>query len=62
MSPTRVATARQKLVEHRALLARISAKYNVAPRFIVALWGIESNFGARAGTYPVVGALGDARL
>jgi peptidoglycan lytic transglycosylase B len=57
VSPTRVATARQKLKEHHALLSNISARYNVAPRFIVALWGIESNFGTRAGTYPVVGAL-----
>jgi membrane-bound lytic murein transglycosylase B len=57
VTPARIATARQKLVQHRALLARISATYHVAPRFIVALWGIESNFGSRAGTYPVVGAL-----
>jgi membrane-bound lytic murein transglycosylase B len=57
VTPTRVATARQKLNEQRDLLARISARYHVAPRFIVALWGIESNFGTRAGTYPVVGAL-----
>jgi membrane-bound lytic murein transglycosylase B len=57
VTPARVATARQKLVEQRDLLARTAAKYNVAPRFIVALWGIESNFGTRAGTYPVIGAL-----
>jgi membrane-bound lytic murein transglycosylase B len=57
VTPARVATARQKLVDERALLARISARYGVAPRFIVALWGIESNFGTRAGTYPVIGAL-----
>src|SRR5690606_5051472 len=53
----RIATARRKLAEHHDLLARIGARYNVAPRFIVALWGIESNFGARAGSYPVIGAL-----
>jgi membrane-bound lytic murein transglycosylase B len=57
VTPARIATARQKLVEQRDLLARISARYDVAPRFIVALWGIESNFGTRAGTYPVIGAL-----
>src|SRR5690606_2335920 len=57
VTPERIETARRKLVEHRDLLARIGARYNVAPRFIVALWGIESNFGARAGSYPVIGAL-----
>jgi membrane-bound lytic murein transglycosylase B len=57
VTPARIETARQKLVEHRDLLARISARYGVAPRFIVALWGIESNFGTRAGSYPVIGAL-----
>ncbi len=27
------------------------------PRYIVALWGIETDFGRSTGTYPVVAAL-----
>jgi hypothetical protein len=29
----------------------------VQPRFIVALWGIESNYGKRSGDFPVISAL-----
>ena len=35
----------------------IGAKYGVQPRFIVALWGIESNFGSLTGGYHVIDAL-----
>jgi len=53
----RIAEGRAKLRERRALLQEIAAKYQVQPRFIVALWGIETDFGRIVGTYPVVGAL-----
>ncbi|HEX7970180.1 MAG TPA: lytic murein transglycosylase [Stellaceae bacterium] len=49
--------ARQHLAGNRALLAEIGRRYGVQPRFIVALWGIESSFGRGAGNFPVVGAL-----
>ena len=35
----------------------ISKRYGVQPRFIVALWGIESSFGEGSGKFPVVAAL-----
>ncbi|WP_089140166.1 lytic murein transglycosylase [Vibrio rumoiensis] len=38
-------------------LKRIGEKYGVQPRFIVALWGVESNFGRYTGNHNVVGAL-----
>ncbi|WP_296043541.1 lytic transglycosylase domain-containing protein [uncultured Alteromonas sp.] len=43
--------------EHQALLIRIGKEYGVQPRFIVALWGNESNFGRIQGSYPVLSAL-----
>lgn len=43
--------------EHSDLLARIAKEYGVQPRFIVALWGNESNFGRLQGSYPVLSAL-----
>ena len=43
--------------EHQALLTRIGKEYGVQPRFIVALWGNESNFGRIQGSYPVLSAL-----
>jgi len=53
----RVRTGRDKLWEHRALLAELRSEYGVQPRIIVALWGIESNFGARTGSFSVIDAL-----
>jgi membrane-bound lytic murein transglycosylase B len=54
---SRIDAARQRLAENRPLLDAIGAKYGVQPRYIVALWAIESDFGRSMGTYPVVGAL-----
>lgn len=53
----RVRDAKRFYREHRALLERTAARYGVQPRFIVALWGIESNFGRNMGGTPVVSAL-----
>jgi peptidoglycan lytic transglycosylase B len=55
--PQRVETARAKLAENRPLLDEIGKKYGVQPRFIVALWGVESDFGRGMGGFPVIGAL-----
>jgi len=43
--------------EHRELLEKIGAEYGVQPRFIVALWGIETNFGSFTGGMDVISAL-----
>ena len=54
---SRVAKGRELLAEHRDLLEPIGREYGVPPRFIVALWGIETNFGQYLGGFPVVAAL-----
>lgn len=54
---TRIERGRQLLAQHRALLQRIGDAYGVPPRLIVALWGVESDFGRRQGDYNVVQAL-----
>ncbi|MCG3759993.1 lytic murein transglycosylase [Vibrio cincinnatiensis] len=43
--------------EHYDELSRIGKAYGVHPRFIVALWGVESNFGRFTGNYSVIDAL-----
>ncbi len=53
----RVEKARRLLDEHRPLLEEVAAKYEVQPRFLVAFWGLESNFGGHTGGYSVVAAL-----
>jgi membrane-bound lytic murein transglycosylase B len=57
VSDTRVARGRAMLAENRALLEQIGAQYGVQPRFIVALWGLETNYGANTGGFPVIAAL-----
>lgn len=60
---TRVATeakierGRRKLAENRGLLNSVSQAYGVPPHVIVALWGIETDFGRITGGFKVVPAL-----
>ena len=53
----RVRKGRTLLTENARLLAEVSARYRVQPRFIVALWGIETDFGRITGGFPVIAAL-----
>ena len=54
---SRVERGRELLAENQALLDHIADTYGVQPRFIVALWGVESDFGRLTGDYPVIPAL-----
>lgn len=53
----RVKNGRARYAENRALLEEVGRKYGVQPRFIVALWGIETNFGQNQGGFSVIQAL-----
>jgi membrane-bound lytic murein transglycosylase B len=57
LSKERIDRGRALLQEHRALLEQVAAEYGVQPRFIVALWGIETSYGTWMGSTPVIGAL-----
>lgn len=57
VSDRRIKIGKAKLVEHKKLLAEISIKYGVQPRYIVALWGIETDFGRITGGFPVISSL-----
>lgn len=52
-----VRTAAEQAKTHRRSLAAISKKYEVPGRLIVAIWGMESNFGRFTGTRPTIQAL-----
>ena len=39
----------KQLVEHSDVLSQVARRYDVQPRFIVSIWGMETNFG----TYPI---------
>jgi membrane-bound lytic murein transglycosylase B len=57
VSARRVKKGRAKYRENRELLDEIGKRYGVQPRFIVALWGIETDFGRLTGGFKVVAAL-----
>jgi membrane-bound lytic murein transglycosylase B len=52
-----VTTAQTMFTRHRELLERVSEKYGVNPRVLVAVWGLESNFGRFSGVRPTIAAL-----
>jgi membrane-bound lytic murein transglycosylase B len=52
-----VRTAADKSREHRQVLSSIAKKYGVSSSVLVAVWGMESNFGRFTGTRPTVQAL-----
>jgi membrane-bound lytic murein transglycosylase B len=57
VSKSRVAAGRKMMSEHAALLKKVAETYKVQPRFIVAFWGIESDFGRSMGGFSVPAAL-----
>lgn len=57
VSKRKVEIARKLYTKHEKLLNKVSEEYGVQPRFIVALWGLETSFGNYMGNYNVVSAL-----
>lgn len=57
VSDDRIALGRKAMERHADLLARIEAAYGVDPAFVVAIWGLESSYGAVRGDIPTLSAL-----
>ena len=55
--PQREQGAAQAYQANLALLTRIWQRYRVDPRVVIGIWGLESNFGTRIGSFNVVDAL-----
>ncbi|MEQ8585959.1 MAG: lytic murein transglycosylase [Thalassobaculaceae bacterium] len=53
----RIRYGRQLLERHAGILDEVSRQYGVQKRFIVALWGIETDFGRITGGFPVIDSL-----
>jgi membrane-bound lytic murein transglycosylase B len=53
----RIKRGRKRYADYRELLAKIESKYGVQSRFLVALWGIETDFGRITGGFSVIDAL-----
>jgi len=52
-----VARARQASGRHATLLREVSAKYGIPAAVVVAVWGLESNFGRFSGVRPTIPTL-----
>jgi membrane-bound lytic murein transglycosylase B len=48
---------RDLLKTHRQLLNRLTQKYGVPPQYLVAFWGLETNFGNYLGKMPILDSL-----
>ena len=57
VSPARVSRGQQKLAEVQAELDAAQARYGVPQATIVAIWGMESDYGANYGDIPTIDAL-----
>ena len=57
VSPQRIATGQDKLQQVRAEADAAAARYGVPPSIVVAIWGMESNYGGNYGNTPVIDAL-----
>ncbi len=57
VTPLRVGNGQRMLQRYPTWLGRIEAKYAVPRQFILALWGIETNYGSHSGTFPIIRSL-----
>ena len=57
VNQTRINKGREMMRRYERELNAVSAVYDVPPQYIVALWGIETNFGSNTGGFDVVTAL-----
>ncbi|MGM0416967.1 MAG: lytic murein transglycosylase [Thermodesulfobacteriota bacterium] len=57
LTPERIARGKAMLERHAPLLEKIKHQFGVPPRFIVALWGLETSYGGYTGGFYVIQAL-----
>ena len=53
----RVSQGRKMLREHKVLLAKLQETYGIPPQYLMAFWGLETNFGSYKGKMPVLDSL-----
>lgn len=57
VSDVRVTTGRQKAAQLSGTLSQIEARYGVPREIVLAVWGMESNFGANRGKMQIIPSL-----
>lgn len=53
----RLLGGQEMLQQQAALLAEVERRYGIPARYLVAFWGLETNYGAYMGDIPVVAAM-----
>ena len=53
----RIGNGRRAFADNRRLLGAVEDRFGVAGRTVTAIWGIETNYGANTGGFPVIQAL-----
>lgn len=54
ISPERISKGQQMMARHRQLLGELSRDYGVSPQYLIAFWGLETNYGTYMGDFQVV--------
>lgn len=54
VSNDRIVKGQQRMAQHRGLLDQLQSEYGVPPQYIMAFWGIETNYGGFMGDFQVV--------
>ncbi len=57
ISDLRIKNGLNKKNKYSNLLSEIRLKYDVQPRFIISIWGLETAYGEITGNYPVIESL-----
>ena len=57
LSQTRIDGGRRAFADNRATLEAVQARFRVSPRVVVAIWGLETNYGGFTGNFNVVESL-----
>jgi peptidoglycan lytic transglycosylase B len=57
ITPRNIAIGQKKAVRYRDLLGKVARKYGVQPRFILAIWAIETRYGAIEANVPLIPSL-----
>ena len=57
ITPTNISVGRNKASKHQDLLKAVALRYGVQPRFILAIWGIETRYGAVEANVPLISSL-----
>jgi membrane-bound lytic murein transglycosylase B len=57
VTPSRVADGRRLLEENAALLGRLQRQYGIPGHYLIALWGLETNFGSYFGNMSTMDSL-----